>query len=95
MCPSELCELETIMAFLQGTHKEDEACNNSFRRSSLLQSDQLEGCLTNDIKHEADESVVGCERQQDLIHEDNMLKVVYYALSVEKVHSGSQKIPIE
>ena len=95
MCPSELCELETIMAFLEGTHKEDEACNNSFRRGSLLQSGHLEGCLTNDIKHEADKSVVGCERQQDLIHKNNMLKVVYYTLSVEKVHSGSQKIPIE
>ena len=95
MCPSELCELETIMAFLEGSHEENEACNNSFRWGSLLQSDHLEEYLTDDIKHEADKSVVGCERQQDLIHKNNMLKVVYYTLSIEKVHSGSQKIPIE
>ena len=43
MRPSELRELETIMAFLEGPHKEDEACNESFRTGSLLQSDHLEG----------------------------------------------------
>ncbi len=60
-----------------------------------MQSEHLEGYLTNDIKHEADKAVVGCERKQDFIHENNMLKVIYYTLSVEKVHSSPKKIPIE
>ena len=38
---------------------------------------------------------MGCERKQDLIHEYDMLKVVYYTLPVEKVHSGPKKIPVE
>ena len=95
MRPSELCELETIVAFLERSHEENEACNGSLRTGSLLQSEHLAGCLTNDIKHEADKAVVGCERKQDFIHKNNMLKVVYYAFSIEKVHSGPKKIPIE
>ena len=34
MRPSELCELETIVALLERAHKENEACNESF--SSVL-----------------------------------------------------------
>lgn len=42
MRPSELCELETIVAFLEGSHKENEACKDSFRKGPLLQSEHLE-----------------------------------------------------
>ena len=38
---------------------------------------------------------MGCERKQDFIHEDDMLKVIYYTLPVEEVHSGPKKIPVE
>ena len=95
MRPSELCELETIVALLEGAHKENEACNDSVRTGLPLRPEHLEGCLTNDIKHEADKAVVGCERKQDLVHENNMLEIIYYTLPVEKVHSGPKKIPIE
>lgn len=83
------------MAFLERSHEENEAWKYSLRTGPLSQSEHQEGCLTNDVKHEADEAVVGCERKQDFVHENNMLKVVYYTFSIEKVHSGPQKIPIE
>ena len=41
MRPSELCELETIVALLEGAHKENEACNESFRMVLPLQSEYL------------------------------------------------------
>lgn len=44
---------------------------------------------TDNVEHKAYESVVGGQWQQYLIDQNNMLKVVYDALSVKKVHSGS------
>jgi len=51
--------------------------------------------LTDDIQHKANETVVSCKWQQDLVYEQNMLEVVYYALPIEKVHSRPQKVPIQ
>lgn len=39
--------------------------------------------------------MVGCKRQQHLIHQQNMFKVIYHTLSVEKVHRGRQEVPVE
>lgn len=50
---------------------------------------------TDDVEHKANESMVGSQRQQYLVDENNMLKVVYDALSVEEVHGGGQPVPVE
>lgn len=51
--------------------------------------------LTHHVQHEADESMVGCERQKHLVHQQDMLEVVNDTLSVEEVHGRRQEIPIE
>jgi len=74
VCPCELGELELVVSFLEGAHKEDEAHN---------------------IEHEADESMVRSEWQQHTIDQHNMLEVVNDAFSIEKVHGGTQEIPVQ
>lgn len=47
------------------------------------------------IKNEADESVMSRKRQKDLVNENNVLKVVDYTLSIEKVHGSREPVPVE
>ena len=49
---------------------------------------------THNIEHEANEAVVGSQGQQHLVHQQNMLKVVDDAFSIQEIHRGSQEIPI-
>lgn len=51
--------------------------------------------LTHYIKHEADESMVRSKRQQHTIDQHNMLEVVDDTLSIEKVHGGTQEVPVQ
>lgn len=51
--------------------------------------------LTKDVENEADETMMCGKRQQHLVNQDNVLKVVDDAFTVEKIHGGSQPIPIE
>lgn len=39
--------------------------------------------------------MVSCEGQQDTIHEQYVLEVVYDALAIQKVHCCPQKIPVQ
>lgn len=39
--------------------------------------------------------MVGSEREQDLVNEDNVLKVVDDALAVQKVHCGGEPVPVK
>lgn len=51
--------------------------------------------ITKDIEDKANEAVVGCERQQNLINKYNMLEVVDDALAVEEVHGRAEPVPVE
>lgn len=51
--------------------------------------------LTKDVEDEADEAVVGGEREQHLVDENDMLEVVDDALAVKKVHGAGEPIPVE
>jgi hypothetical protein len=51
--------------------------------------------LTKNVEDKADEPVVGGQREEDLVDEDDVLKVVDDALAVEKVHGGGQPVPVE
>lgn len=50
---------------------------------------------THHIEHEADEAVVGRQGQQHLVHQQNMLKVIDNAFSIQEIHGGRQKIPVQ
>lgn len=39
--------------------------------------------------------MVGSQRKKHLVNKDNVLKVVDDALSIEKVHGGGQKVPVQ
>jgi hypothetical protein len=39
--------------------------------------------------------MVSCKRQQDLIHKENVLEIVYYCLPVEIIHGNGEEIPID
>lgn len=39
--------------------------------------------------------MVSSERKQDLVDQDNMLKVVDDALSIEEVHGGGEPVPVQ
>lgn len=39
--------------------------------------------------------MVGSQRQQDLVNEDNVLEVVDDALAVEEIHGSSQPVPVQ
>ena len=56
---------------------------------------QRDSGLTKDVEDEADEAVVGCQRQQHLVDQDDVLEVVDDALAVEEVHGGGQPVPVE
>lgn len=51
--------------------------------------------LTGDVEHEANEAVVGSEREENLVDEDDVLEVVNDTLPVEEVHCAAQKVPIQ
>lgn len=42
--------------------------------------------LTNNIKSEANKSVMSGEWLKDLVHQYNMLEIIYDALAVKEVH---------
>ena len=48
-----------------------------------------------DVEHEADEAVVGGQRQEDAINEHDVLEVVDDGLAVEEVHGGDEPVPVE
>lgn len=54
-----------------------------------------EGIHTKHVEDEADEAMVRSKRQENLVHDENMLKVVDDALAVEKVHCGDEPVPVE
>ena len=47
------------------------------------------------VEHEADETVVGSKRQQDLVDQNDVLEVVNDTLAVQEVHGGSKEVPVE
>lgn len=51
--------------------------------------------LTYNVEHEADEPMMCCKRQQHFVDENDMLKVVYHALTIQEVHGRPQEVPIE
>ena len=61
---------------------------------ALFQGDDEED-EAHDIEHETDEAMVGSKWQEDLIDQDDVLEVVDDALAVEKVHGGTEEIPVE
>ena len=44
---------------------------------------------TNNIEHEGNESVVGSQGKQQTVNHQDVLEVVYDALTVQKVHGGA------
>ena len=51
--------------------------------------------LTDNVEHEADEAVVRGQRKQHLVYEDDVLKVVNDALSVQEVHGRGKPVPVQ
>jgi hypothetical protein len=51
--------------------------------------------LTKDVQHEADEPMVCCKWQEQLVHKNHMLEVVYDTFSIEEIHGSSQEVPIQ
>ena len=41
---------------------------------------------TNNVEHEADEPVMSCKWQQDLVNQHNVLEIIYDTLAIEEVH---------
>lgn len=50
--------------------------------------------LTYHVEHEADETVVCGKGKKDFVHQDDVLEVVYHALTVEIIHGGPEEIPV-
>lgn len=50
---------------------------------------------THDVKHEADEAMMGCKGEEHPVDEDDVLEIVDDTLSIEKVHCRAQEIPVE
>ena len=48
---------------------------------------------TDDIKHEADEAVVACERNEDRLDEDDVLEVVDDRFAVQEVVGYDEEVP--
>jgi hypothetical protein len=57
--------------------------------------DALEVRLTDNVQHERNEPVVGGQREQDTVNEQNVLEVVDDAFAVEKVHGSAEEVPVE
>lgn len=93
MRPCELCELEAVVPLLERTNEEDETYASQWNATS--NGRYRKSRCTNDIEHEANESMMGCERQEYSINENYVLEVVNDALSVEEVHGRPQEIPVE
>jgi hypothetical protein len=55
----------------------------------------IAGRLTKDVDKKTNEAVVRGQRQQNLVDEYYVLEVVYDSLAVEKVHGGSQPVPVQ
>jgi hypothetical protein len=51
--------------------------------------------LTKYVEHKAYKSMVSRKRQEDLIYQDNMLEIVYHAFTIQKIHGGTQEVPIQ
>lgn len=51
--------------------------------------------LTHDVESETDKSVVGRERQQNFIHEQNVLEIIDDALSVQEIHGRCEEVPVQ
>lgn len=39
--------------------------------------------------------MVGSQRKKHLVHEENVLEVIDDALSIQEVHEGAQKVPVQ
>lgn len=89
--PREVGELELVVTGLERTDEEDEAW--AMLAICTSQSHPIE--LTKDVEQEADEAVVRCQRQQDLVNQNNVLEVVDDRLAVEEVHGGREPIPVQ
>jgi hypothetical protein len=65
---------------------------------SLANGDEKRRCggaPTKDIEKKADETMMGGQRQQHLVHQDDMLEVVNDTFTVQKVHGSRQPVPIQ
>lgn len=51
--------------------------------------------LTNNVKSEADKSVMSRKWLKNLVHQYNMLEIIYDALAVKEVHRRRQPVPIQ
>lgn len=50
---------------------------------------------THDVKCETDESVVGSQRQENLVYQQDVLEIVYHAFSIQEVHCRREPIPVQ
>ena len=101
MSPGELCELKAVVPLLERGDEKDEACNASAEVFPLslplfpILNLFWMKVLTYNVQHEAYEAVVYRKWKQNLVYQHDVLEIVYDALSVKKVHGGSQEIPVE
>lgn len=51
--------------------------------------------LTHDVESKADKAVMSCQRQQNLVHEQNVLEIVDDALPVQEVHGRREEVPVQ
>lgn len=50
---------------------------------------------TDEVQHEADKSMMGCEWNEHFVNEQDMLEVVDNAFSVKKIHGRRKEIPVQ
>jgi hypothetical protein len=48
-----------------------------------------------DVEHKGDEAVVGGQRKQDTVDQQDVLEVIDDAFAVQKVHGGAEKVPVQ
>lgn len=82
MCPCKLGELESVVAGLKGCDEENETYRAGQHSTTMV----VTNLLTNNVKSEADKSVMSREWLKNLVHQYNMLEIIYDALAVKKVH---------
>lgn len=89
MDPTEESKLLTKILSLEIGDEADKAFTTSQRHAQSSK----ERTLTNNVKHEADKSVVTSKGNEIRIHKDNVLEIINDGFAVEEVVGHNEEIP--
>jgi hypothetical protein len=90
--PRKLGELELVVALLKRRHKENETCFTISAR--VLETETMQR-LTEDVHGKADEAMMCCKGEQNLIYQEDMLEVIDNAFTIDEIHGNREEVPVE